>query len=146
MKISTITLLWTLVTVWFPVDEIYFSGLSFQLIFLRRFIFIFVLCLMFDIRDTEIDSKENIRTLPAIIGTKRSYVTAYILLAVFVLLSVFQYTRIPDLVQLNAMLVSAVVTAVMILYTKRNSSDFVFLACIDGMMLLQAVLVIIGSI
>jgi len=146
LKIITITLLWTLVTVWFPVSQAYYTDVSFLLIFLRRFIFIFVLCLVFDIRDTEIDSRENRRTIPVVTGIKKAYIVCYILLVVFVLLSLIQFVKIPDIGQVNAMLISAAATFAMIEYTKKNKSDIAYLAGIDGMMLLQALLVIIGSI
>ena len=146
LKIITITLLWTMVTVWFPVSQAYYTDVSFLLIFLRRFIFILILCLVFDIRDTEVDGKENRRTIPVIMGISKAYVVCYILLIVFVLLSLVQYLKIPDIAQLNSMLISAGATFIMIKYTQKNQSDLAHLACIDGMMLLQAILVIIGSI
>ena len=142
MKIITLALLWTLVTVWFPVDQADLSGISFQLIFLRRFIFMFILCLLFDIRDTEVDRKQNIATLSVKLGVKRSYLLCHILLVIFVLLSVIQFIYVPDKIQLIAMVISAAATAITIEYSKRNNSDIVYLACIDGMMLLQALLVI----
>ena len=146
LKIITLTLLWTLVTVWFPVSQAYYTDVSFLLIFLRRFIFIFILCLVFDIRDTEIDSKENRRTIPVITGIRKAYAICYFLLVVFVMISLIQYLKTPDIIQFNAMVISAAATFVMIEYTKKNKSDIAYLACIDGMMLLQAVLVVIGSI
>ena len=142
MKIITLALLWTLVTVWFPVDQADLSGISFQLIFLRRFIFMFILCLLFDIRDTEVDRKQNIATLSVKLGVKRSYLLCHILLVIFVVLSVIQFIYVPDKIQLIAMVISAAATAITIEYSKRNNSDIVYLACIDGMMLLQALLVI----
>jgi 4-hydroxybenzoate polyprenyltransferase len=142
MKIVTLALLWTLVTVWFPVDQSSFSVISFQLIFLRRFIFIFILCLLFDIRDTEVDRKENIATLSVKLGVKRSYFLCYILLLIFIALSVIQFIYFPDKIQLAAMLISAAATVITMEYSKKNNSDVVYLACIDGMMLLQALLVI----
>ena len=146
MKIITLALMWTLVTVWFPINQTSFVSFSFQLIFLRRFIFIFILCLLFDIRDTEIDRQQNIATLSVMLGIKRSYILCYILLIIFVLLSVIQFIHIPDTVQLITMLISAAATLITIELSKKNNSDFIYLACIDGMMLLQASLVIIGSI
>ena len=146
LKIFTLVMLWTLVTVWFPISQAYYTDISFLLIFLRRFIFIFVLCLVFDIRDTEIDSRDNRKTIPVIIGIRKAYIICYILLAVFALISLIQYLKIADIGQLNAMVISMAATFLTIEYTKKNKSDIAYLACIDGMMLLQAVLVIIGSI
>jgi 4-hydroxybenzoate polyprenyltransferase len=146
LKIITLALLWTLVTVWFPVAEANFLGFSFQLIFIRRFIFIFILCLLFDIRDTEVDRKQNIATLSVKLGEKRSYILCYILLIVFIILSIIQYTYFRNGIELIAMLLSAAATIITIEFSKKNNSDVVYLACIDGMMLLQALLVIIGSV
>lgn len=145
LKIIILALLWTLVTVWFPADEANY-GLSFQLIFIRRFIFIFVLCLLFDIRDIEIDRHENISTLAVMLGKKRSYILCYILLLIFAALSVVQFVHHANAVELAAMLISAAATIITIELSKKNNSDFIYLACIDGMMFLQAILVIIGSI
>ena len=146
LKIITLALLWTLVTVWFPVDQINVSGLSFQLIFIRRFIFIFILCLLFDIRDTEVDRKQNIATLAVKLGIKKSYLLCYLLLLIFIALSVIQFLYIPDWIQLSAMLLSAAATGFTIEQSKKNDSDVVYLACIDGMMFLQAALVIFASL
>lgn len=146
LKIITLGLLWTLVTVWFPADEVNVTGLSFQLIFLRRFIFIFILCLLFDIRDTEVDRRENIATFSVKLGVKRSYILCYLLLIMFIALSVIQFIHLPDIKQLIAMLISAAATVIIIAYSKKDNSDVIYLACIDGMMLLQALLVIIGSV
>lgn len=145
-KIITLALIWTLITVWFPVDQADISGLSFQLIFTRRFIFIFILCLLFDIRDREIDSKHNIKTIAVMLGINGSYRLCYILLLLFAMLSVVQYIFLPDVAQLAAMLLSAALTIIPIELSKKNNSDMVYLAGVDGMMLLQALLVIFATI
>lgn len=146
LKISTLVVLWTVITVWFPIDQVTTAEKPFALIFIRRFIFLFALCLVFDIRDFDIDTRENIRTIPVIIGIKNTYILHYILLAAFVLLSILEYLQLPDTGRLNAMLLSAAATVVVVKYIKRNNSDIAYLACLDGMMLLQALLIIIGSI
>lgn len=146
LKIIMLVLLWTLVTVWFPVDQVNIKDTSFILIFIRRFIFLFALCLVFDIRDIEIDTIEKIKTIPIIIGVTKTYILSYILLSLFILISLIQHLQVHDPGQLNAMMLSAGATFVMIEYIKKNKSDITYLACIDGMMLLQAMLVIIGSI
>lgn len=146
LKIFTLVLLWTVITVWFPLDQLNSTGKSFILIFIRRFIFLFALCLVFDLRDFSIDTKERRRTVPVILGIKKTYVLNYFLLGIFVLLSLIQYALMPDIGHLNAMILSAAATFVMIQYVKKNKSDIAYLACLDGMMLLQSLLVIIGSI
>jgi len=141
LKIITLALLWTLVTVWFPVNNFLFERTMFLFIFLKRFVFMFVLCLLFDIRDIEIDRKENIRTLAVFLDLKRSYRIAYIFLVVFVILSLFEFFCFGYRNVLIAMLLSAGATFFAVEATKKTNSDFVYLAGIDGMMLLQALLV-----
>lgn len=141
VKILTLALLWTLVTVWFPVVNYSFERNIFVFVFFKRFVFMFVLCLLFDIRDIEVDRKENIKTIPVLLGKKRSYYLAYITLAVFVFLSVIQFYFFGNEGVLIAMLISALLTFFTIEITKKTNSDFIYLAGIDGMMLLQAMLV-----
>jgi 4-hydroxybenzoate polyprenyltransferase len=106
----------------------------------------FILCLLFDVRDTAIDRKENIATLSVMLGKRRSYLLCYFLLMIFIALSVIQFIYLPDRLQLIAMLLSAAATAIIIELSKKNNSDVFYLACIDGMMLLQAALVIFASL
>lgn len=141
IKIITLALLWTLVTVWFPVVNFSFEKNIFVFVFFKRFVFMFVLCLVFDIRDIEIDRKENIKTIPVILGKKKSYCLAHITLIAFVVLSVIQFYFFGSEGVLIAMMFSAVITFFTIEATKKTNSDFIYLAGIDGMMLLQALLV-----
>lgn len=101
----------------------------------------FVLCLLFDLRDLEIDREEKINTLPVKLGKAACYRISYALLILLLLLSVVQYIYIPQLSFLTAMIISLLVTFWIIERTKTNNSDIIYLAGIDGMMLLQAVLV-----
>jgi len=146
LKIVTLSLLWTLVTVWFPVNNMPFDALLFIFVFVKRFIFMFILCLLFDLRDIEIDRKENIDTLPVVMGKTKSYNLSYILLVLFLAIAFVQYLYLPQLPFLLAMVISAAVTFLIIERTKKTNSDFIYLAGIDGMMLLQAFLVYLFSI
>ena len=141
LKIITLSLLWTLVTVWFPVSGRQYDVGLFVFIFMKRFVFMFILCLLFDMRDIEVDRSENIRTLAVALGRKRSYVLSYVVLFVFVLLSVAQYIYLPQIQFLIPMLISAAATLATIEITKKINSDYVYLAGIDGMMLLQPILI-----
>ncbi|HEV8083492.1 MAG TPA: UbiA family prenyltransferase [Chitinophagaceae bacterium] len=141
LKIITLALLWTLVTVWFPVSEMPIEKGIYVLVFAKRFTFIFVLCLLFDIRDIDVDRHENRITLPVILGKKKSYFTAWIVLFLFLILSCLQNYFYPELGVFIAMLLSTLATFFIVQLSKKINSDFVYLAGIDGMMLLQAVLV-----
>jgi 4-hydroxybenzoate polyprenyltransferase len=146
LKIITLALLWTLVTVWFPVNNFHFEKNIFVFVFFKRFVFMFLLCLLFDIRDIEIDRQENITTLAVFLGKRRSYFLVYNFLILFVTLSFFQFFYFDDKGVLIAMLLSAAATFFTVELTKKINSDFVYLFGIDGMMLLQAILVYLLSL
>ncbi len=146
LKILTITFLWTVVTVWFPVNSMHFDADLFWLVFVKRFVFMFVLCLLFDMRDIEIDRQENINTLGVKLGLRKSYLLSYLLLIVFVMAAFAQYLYLPQTGFLIAMLISALVTLFIIEWTRKNNSDYIYLAGIDGMMLLQALLIYVFSL
>jgi len=146
LKIITLALLWTLVTVWFPVNNFLFEKNIFVFVFFKRFVFMFMLCLLFDIRDIEIDRQENITTLAVFLGKKKSYLLVYNFLIFFVILSFFQFLYFADKGVLIAMLLSAAATFFTVELTKKINSDLVYLFGIDGMMLLQAILVYLLSL
>lgn len=141
LKIVTLALLWTLVTVWFPVNNFLFDKNTFLFVFVKRFVFMFVLCLLFDIRDIEIDRKENIKTLAVFLNKRKSYYVTYFSLILFLTLSVMQFFYSGNAGILTAMIISAGATYFFVELTKKIHSDFIYLAGIDGMMLLQAMLV-----
>lgn len=146
LKILTLALLWTLVTVWFPVSDMSVGETLYFFIFIKRFLFMFVLCLLFDIRDIDIDRTENIRTLPVLTGKRKSYNIAGLGLSLFFIFSVIQYFFFPDMAILIAMSLSALATFFLMQLSKKIHSDVFYLAGIDGMMFLQAVLVYLFSL
>ncbi|MEO7961269.1 MAG: UbiA family prenyltransferase [Ginsengibacter sp.] len=146
LKILTLALLWTLVTVWFPVSNMVVDKTLYLVIFCERFVFMFVLCLLFDIRDIEIDRKETIRTLPVILGRYTSYKLAILALFLFLLIVFSHFLYSGETAVLAALALSAITTLVAIDYSRRNNSDFLYLAGIDGMMLIQAGLIYLVTV
>ncbi|MCU0384601.1 MAG: UbiA family prenyltransferase [Flavihumibacter sp.] len=146
LKIVLLSLEWTLVTVWFPADQQGVDMTSYWLVFFRRFLFMFVLCLLFDLRDKELDAVNGIRTLPVRLGTKATYQLADGLLLLFLVISIVQLFRTGNYPFFHAMLLSAALTRFVIQQTKKINNDYIYLAGIDGMMLVQAILVGLGTL
>lgn len=90
LKIYLVALAWVVVTVWLPVlnAEVDFDTIV-LLKSLQRFIFVFVLMLIFEIIDLKNDAK-NLRTIPQQIGVKKTKMLTYFLLIVFVLMDFFK--------------------------------------------------------
>lgn len=146
LKIAVLSFVWTLITVWFPVVNLGRITPAFMVVFAGRFVFMFALCLAFDIRDKSSDETEAIRTLPVVLGIKSCYQIILLALVGFVALAIWEFRISLQFMQLNALIISALATYFMIEYSRKNASDMVYLAGIDGMMLLQALLVIAATL
>jgi 4-hydroxybenzoate polyprenyltransferase len=145
LKIITLTLVWTIVTSVLPLLYWKKSLLDYPYEVLIRFIFLFTLCVSFDIRDMQTDLRRDIRTLPNLIGERNSYRLMDASIALFIILSVIQYLRYPSTSRLIAEILSAVATRLVIMYTKKHFSDRVYLGMVDGMMLLYGCLIALLS-
>lgn len=142
LKIFLLTTVWTIVTSVLPVlywgKEI--TAYPFEI--LIRFVFIFALCIAFDIRDMQTDINDKIFTLPNRIGLTNSYRLIDLALFAFAVLSVVQYFRYPSSVRLSGEIVTVVITKLVILYVRKYPSDKAYLGLVDGMMLLYALLLL----
>jgi 4-hydroxybenzoate polyprenyltransferase len=142
VKILVLTSVWTIVTSVLPI--LYWDKLIMDYPFeiLIRFVFLFILCVAFDIRDMQTDLEADIFTLPNLIGLKNSYRVMDASLLLFALLSVMQYIRYPSLVRLAGEIITAILTKLVIEYTRKYPSDKAYLGLVDGMMLVYAMLVL----
>ncbi|MGH2644721.1 MAG: UbiA family prenyltransferase, partial [Chitinophagaceae bacterium] len=146
LKIFTLSYVWTLITVWFPVITLTKVTPDFQLIFIQRFVFMFVLCLAFDIRDVESDGRKGIHTLPVVLGKRKCYQLIILSLVIFLVVSLMHFRIALHFMELIGMILSALATYFIIEYGKTKNTDMLYLAGVDGMMLLQAILIGVGSI
>jgi 4-hydroxybenzoate polyprenyltransferase len=142
LKIVVLTSVWTATTALLPMLYLNAPIAHYPFELLLRFVFVFALCILFDIRDMETDNSRNIATLPNRIGMNRAFIMVYIALAVFVVLSVFQYLRFHDGGRLLAAITTALTTAFVSDHVRRNPGHKNFVTMTDGMMLLYAILVL----
>jgi len=143
IKITVLTSVWTIVTSILPM--LYWDKpiLHYPYEILMRFVFMFTLCVAFDIRDMQTDLEADIYTLPNLIGLKNSYRLINMAIVLFALLCIIQYFRYPSLPRLWADMLAAIFTKAAIEYSKRYPSDKAYLGIVDGMMLLYAVLILL---
>lgn len=142
IKILVLTTVWTIVTSVLPIlyhaKEI--SAYPYEI--LMRFVFMFTLCVAFDIRDMQTDMDAGIATLPNIIGVKGSYRVMTVSMLLFIVMCIIQYFRYPSPVRLVGELIVAIATKWSIDYARKYPSDRAYLGLVDGMMLLYAILVL----
>lgn len=86
VKIYLVALAWVVVTVWLPVvNADYGFDAIVWLKSLQRFIFVFVLMLIFEIADSQSDELK-LQTIPQIIGVKKTKFLAFFLILIFLFL------------------------------------------------------------
>jgi 4-hydroxybenzoate polyprenyltransferase len=146
LKIFLISLVWSLSTILLPIikSEAAYDKVHIMSMLLERFLFVFAITIPFDIRDMEIDIKEQLKTIPVVMGTKRSLIIANSLLVVFTIICLFHY-KSTSLIWLNVAFVLSVVSTFYFLNSKKiQAIHFYHYGILDGTLLLQGILVLIA--
>lgn len=144
LKIFVIALVWAAVSVLLPAlhARVSLASRDVALTFLARMSFIFAITLPFDIRDMRADARAGIRTLPMLLGARRTRLMALALMLVFCALVLIHYgARLtgPTL----PLLVSALFTGAALVFCARPRHEFYYVGLLDGTLLLQPLLVIL---
>jgi len=143
LKIFLIALVWGLVTVISPAVRMETARQpAVWWMLLERALFIFAICLPFDIRDLRIDAYHEVPTLPARLGIRGAKRLAALVLAgmmACVGANLWLHTYTPA--QAIAFLFSGGTTLIFIGYSDRFQHDYYFSGLMDGAMILQFLLV-----
>jgi hypothetical protein len=139
IKAFLVAYVWAAATVLLPLPPFSMDTLGHEAkqLLLERFLFLFSLALLFDIRDEELDRNQQTLTFPNLLGTKLTRGLSLLVLLVFCVLAVMWHSGR----EMVALVASAVVSGVVVVFSKPDNEDAFFLGWADGMMLLQAVLV-----
>ncbi len=146
IKIFMIALVFAWLTVWLPALEAGMQGhIATWIMLPERFAFLFAITVPFDIRDREVDLRNDVRTLPVLMGERTSLWLAegaLGLVAVCVALNAL-IGCYPEGVVIG-MAVSVATTAWWVWLSPKKTHDYYFTGLLDGTMLLQFLLVQAG--
>jgi len=107
-------------------------------IFCRALLFIFAICIPFDIRDMNFDRKRGVKTLPVSVGAKASINIGIVLLSGFIILVVVEYYWIGLNMKIaSALLLSSLLTICLLPLAKNKRPALIFPLLYDGAMLIQ---------
>ncbi len=146
LKPFLLSLVWVAVTFLLPIVELAIP-LSPELV-LRgaiRWIFILILCILFDIKDIQVDREKGIRTFPVLLGTRLLALLHRVINGVILLLAAafFYFDRhLFYIVQILAFLL----LKIMLRRIRPNKSELFYVINVDGMMLLYSILLIICTV
>jgi len=140
---------WTLVTAWFPLAMATGCGArDTAFLVAERFVFIFALCIAFDIRDVEKDARRRLMTIPVVFGVRAAKAVSVACLVLFAGLALFHVRMVCDLHMAGAgwgilepLCVSAAVTAAGILFLNHRMGRERYSLLMDSTMILQFALV-----
>ncbi len=142
LKIFLISIVWSATTILLPIVQ---SGKSFDflhvtLMLLERFLFVFAITIPFDIRDMQGDEQSGLKTIPLVIGVKKSMILANAFIILFLIISLYHYQSSSVFI-LPALIISA--TSTLYFLNSKKLQDYIFYhyGILDGTMLLQGILI-----
>jgi len=138
-KTILLALAWAYSTVIFPVSNVVdiFSG-DVMLLFLIRFVFMLMLCIIFDFRDVEKDRKNNLSSIPAVL--KKTQLIG-LMLGLLLLNTTMIWLMSPQILDIHKfilMMSTALCFLVFILSLKKRNYYFYYFL-VDGIMLFSAI-------
>jgi 4-hydroxybenzoate polyprenyltransferase len=113
-----------------------------NIIFLRRFLFVFGLALIFDVRDIEKDKMAAMRTVATEYGVLATKAFAITALALFFLLTFLTPIASASI----ALSISAIMARLVVWQVKTSSSALYYLVAVDGLMIAQFLLILVWPI
>ena len=138
LKIYVIGLVWSVVTVLFPlIDNQIDLNLDSFITALQQFIYVLVLMIPFEIRDLRYDSLK-LSTIPQRIGVKKTKSIGIVLLLVFFLLELFKDDL--DNESVFVLAVMLLVTMLFIAFSKKDQGKYYSAFWVEGLPILWLVL------
>lgn len=147
LKTFFVGLVWSVTTVLVPLAGQYPETEMLVFLIIRRFIFVAALTMVFEVKDYENDAKANIKTLPMVLGLSGTKILAQVLLLILIVINVVQYAAFYfpfwGMVAVNLSLLLSIIA---IQPVREELSDKYYYFVLDGMMLLQFLLVYIACL
>jgi 4-hydroxybenzoate polyprenyltransferase len=152
IKIYFVAGVWTVVSVVLPFIEYGHNSYSFlTLSILEVFLFVFAITIPFDIRDLNVDSHNQVQTIPARIGIVQAKRIALLLLVLSYIMLLINVNCLGFVSILNNYIlifisISYLVSYLLIYYSDNTRKDFYYTGFLDGTMILLPIFIIVGGL
>lgn len=144
VKMPLLAFVWAFSTVLIPALD---SHLPLDLFlwsqFFARWLFVFALCVPFELRDVEFDRSKLVRTIPVVLGEARTKWLG--LLAVLAELAIHQLqfrSNYIDSNKLIVLIVTSIIAAVWIIFYGKLKGKYFYKLLVDGTMILRFLLML----
>ncbi len=135
IKIFLIAMVWAAVTESIPLYEVGTDPYVISMLFLERVCFFIAITIPFDIRDIEVDTTNNVRTIPSSLGKNRSITLAIILLVCCILIELY-LSQDSQFTGYTSAIAAYIVTSILIMLVKDKTEDYYFSGLLDGTIML----------
>lgn len=147
LKTVLLAFTWTFVTIMIPVQQvILFSNRSLGLLFIARFLFMLMLCVIFDSRDIKIDKIHSLRSLATDVSRKALQIIMAIVFVLYLAAGFLLRYYFDDHAQLIAFLITGLVTLLVYRLSQKKQGYLFYYFLVDGMMLFSAAATYLASI
>ena len=147
LKTIVLAFTWTYVTAFIPIHKAYlFLDNADLFIISRRFLFMLMLCIIFDSRDIAVDKLRGLRSLATDLKPSTLKLLIYIIFAVlFISNFFFQYYGI-TIYQSIALQISTLALLIVYFYSAKKQGYLFYYFIVDGLMLFSALATYIAGI
>ena len=147
MKTTLLAFTWSFVTVFIPLQKASFLLTDLEFFILtRRFLFMLMLCIIFDNRDIAVDKIRGLRSLATDLSVKTM---RYLIYSIFIILFatnfLFRYYGI-SIAQSIALQISTIALLITYYYSTKKQGYLFYYFFVDGMMLFSAAATYVASI
>jgi 4-hydroxybenzoate polyprenyltransferase len=138
-KTILLALTWTFMTVVIPLAQIISSQLMLVIfLFIERFLFLLMLCIIFDYRDITFDTKHKIKTISNYFTPQKLTVIMLILLVGYSLVTLFCMRNYITNAQSFVLICTGALAFVFYLLALKRRGYFYYYFLVDGLMLFSA--------
>jgi hypothetical protein len=144
VKTILLAFTWAFVTVYIPYKQMPTADLStLVVLFNSRLLFMLMLCIIFDARDTNVDKIRGLQSLTTLL---KPVTVQNIMLAIFIAYIINGILYYDELMQIIALLVTGAFTAIVYLLSLKKQGYFFYYFLVDGLMLFSAIAAYVASI
>jgi 4-hydroxybenzoate polyprenyltransferase len=150
VKLFMIAMVWALSCVLLPILEIDANNTAAItinetiILLVKRFLFIAAIAVPFDIRDLFQDKKNELKTIPVILGEQNSLLLCQLFLATYVFFLFTLTERIDG--DFFALCLTIILSGWLIFKSKWKKNEYYYFLFLDGIMILQLIMLILFSI
>lgn len=147
LKTLLLSFTWTFVTAYIPLVEhhVEFTMLGI-LIMTKRFLFMLMLCILFDNRDVNVDRVYGLHSLATDLSAKTMQWLIFVVFTLLFTLNFFFGRHGVSNGQVMALQLSSLATLIVYFYSRKKQGYFFYYFIVDGMMVLMTILTTIASI